>query len=173
MSGIIFGQELIPELIDDLTLAILDGRDSVGGKSAVGVAVVADCGVAVVTGDISIISAPASSNSGSGIGRGRDIEGRYRWRDDGVRLGEGPSAEGEGERYPRGERKRMFCIRLLTGDVGEADDDVGVLGNKRLPNRVKWSIWFRNLLLLRRTPIVASSGPVAVGMTLFLFPGTF
>lgn len=79
MSGIIFGQELIPELIDDLTLAILDGRDSVEGRrSAVGVAVVADCGVAVVTGDISIISAPASSNSGSGIGGGRDIEGRYR-----------------------------------------------------------------------------------------------
>lgn len=66
----------------------------------------------------------------------------------------------------------MLCIRLLTGDEGEADD-VGVFGSKRLPNRVKWSMWFRNLLLLRRTPIVASSGPLATVMTLFLFPGTF
>lgn len=73
MSGIMLGQELI----DDLTLAILDRRDSGEGRSAVGVAVVA-CGVAVVTGDISIISAPASPNSGSGIGGGRGMEGRYR-----------------------------------------------------------------------------------------------
>lgn len=65
----------MPELIDDLTLAILD-RDSVKGRSAVVVAGAADCGVAVVTGDISIISAPGSSNSGSEIGGGR--EGRYR-----------------------------------------------------------------------------------------------
>lgn len=75
MSGIMLGQELI----DDLTLAILDRRDSGEGRSAVGVAAVADCGATVVTGDISIISAPASSNSGSGIGGGRGImEGRYR-----------------------------------------------------------------------------------------------
>lgn len=135
MSGIIFGQELIPELIDDLTLAILDRRDSFIGISVVGTAGLAGCGVAVVTGDISIISAPASSNSGSEIGGGRVIEERYRWRDDDARLGEEPpSAEGEGERYRREERKRMFCIRLLTGD--EAEVDVGE-GSKRLPSRVK------------------------------------
>lgn len=137
MSGMIFGQELIPELIDDLTLAILDIRDSVaGGTSVIGVAAVADCGVIVVTGDISIISAPVSSDSGSEIGGGRTEE-RYRGRDDDARLGEEPPrAEGEGERYRLDERKRMFCIRLLT--EGEAEpDDVGELGSKRLPNRVK------------------------------------
>lgn len=161
----------MPELIDDLTLAILD---RVEGRSAVIVAGAAACGVAVVTGDISIISVPTSSNSGSEIGGGRDVGGgRYRWRAEDARLGEEPPrAEGEVERNRREGRKRMLCIRLLPGDEGEADD-VGVLGSKRLPNRVKWSIWFRSLLLLRRTPIVASSGPLAVVMTLFRFPGTF
>lgn len=166
----------MPELIDDLTLAILDRRDSVvEGRSAVVVAGAAACGTAVVTGDISIISVPTSSNSGSEIGGGREGGGgRYRWRAGDARLGEEPPrAEGEVERNRRDGRKRMLCIRLLPEDEGEADDDVGVLGSKRLPNRVKWSIWFRNLLLLRSTPIVASSGPLAVVMTLFRFPGTF
>lgn len=112
------GHELIDK--DDLTLDIREGRDSAGGVGSVGDEKdgLCGCGVAVVTGDISIMS--PKSDSGICVERGI-LRGRVRG-DEGRVRDDPPREVGDGEREleKRGlrERKRIFCI-LLPTDVDE------------------------------------------------------